>query len=117
MSDRLLAEVRRFSERHLPGRGWAKVLVSGSGAGAVLLAEFGYDVAVLDADESTCRGLEELGVDAAFVTLEEARGPYDAIVCAGAASPLRRKLRRGGLVITDEKVLRKRLLGWAAADR
>jgi hypothetical protein len=81
--------VRSFWERYLPGRGWANVLVVGGGSTAVLLEERGYDVST-DAD---------------------AAGPFDAIVCAAPVRPLVRKLRRGGLVITPERMLRKRLLG------
>lgn len=44
MSDALLNEVRSFSERHLPSRGWKSVLVPESEAAATLLAERGYDV-------------------------------------------------------------------------
>jgi hypothetical protein len=43
-SDPLLNEVRRFSERHLPSRGWKNVLVVESDAAAELLVERGYDV-------------------------------------------------------------------------
>ena len=85
------AAVRRFSDRHLPARGWRRVLdlTPGLGRDALLLAERGYDVTLMDEPVRLGLVLERFaraGVEPA-ATLEwdrgwpELRGPYDLILC------------------------------------
>lgn len=83
-----MAMLRRFSERSLPSRGWLRVLEAGAGGGTrtILLAERGYDVTVLAADELERRfvahRLERRGLRADFVdpSAQLPRRSFDAVV-------------------------------------
>ena len=138
-----LAAIRRFSERYLPSRGWSRVLQAGAGAGsgAILLAERGYDVTVLDADDLRLRFaqhlLERRGLEAAFLHADPAeitRESYDAIFCfdasdvasdaVRAAEALRSSVRTGGFLFGGpafadaivERYRELKRLGLKAAD-
>ena len=112
-----LEAVRRFTESHLPCRGWYRVLEVGAGAGsrAMLLAERGYEVTVVESDELALRFVrhrfERRGLHAGFQRLDrlaEIEGRFDAVFCfdppVSSASPttalkeLRRLVRPRGLL-------------------
>ena len=131
--------VRRASERYLPCRGWSRLLEVGAGDGtrAVLLAERGYLLTIVDRDadalQSVRRRFDHEGLDARFVHADDLvrlTAKFDLAVCrdpsvvdasaARAASVLRRRMRaRGllvagpGLVTLSTRVLRLR--GWRVA--
>jgi SAM-dependent methyltransferase len=83
-----MAMLRRFSERSLPSRGWLRVLEAGAGAGTrtILLAERGYDVTVLAADDLERRFVEHRlarrGLHAQFLdrSAQLPRRSFDAVV-------------------------------------
>jgi len=113
-----LDAVRRFSDYHLPSRGWTRVLEVGPGAGErfVLLSERGHAVAVVEPDELASSRLrvlcERRRLETRFLQPAEIGAlddSFDAIVCfepatlgldpAGAAASLRRVIRTGGLLL------------------
>jgi SAM-dependent methyltransferase len=113
-----LAAVRRFSDSQLPSRGWERVLEVGAGAGtrAIVLAERGYALTVVEPDELRMRFVRHRfarrGLEATFLqvaAIDEIPGTFDAAFCFdpaalaleadAAAAVLRRCLRAHALLI------------------
>jgi SAM-dependent methyltransferase len=113
-----LDAVRRFSDAYLPCRGWYQMLDVGAGAGtrAILLAERGYAVTVVQPAELALRFVqhrfERRGLHGDFLhldRLDEVPGRFDAAFCfdptvfelspASAAAALRPRLRARGLLL------------------
>jgi SAM-dependent methyltransferase len=113
-----LGAVRRFSDWYLPCRGWFRMLEVGAGAGtrAILLAERGYAVTVVQPDELAVRFVrhrfERRGLQGAFLHLDRLDpipGRFDAAFCfdpavfalspTAAAEALRPRLRTQGLLL------------------
>jgi SAM-dependent methyltransferase len=113
-----LDSIRRFSDYHLPCRGWYRVLEVGAGTGAraALLVERGYDVTIADTHSDALALMKHdfarRGLDATFLGIDDvakAADAFDAVICfdastlelapALAAASLRTRVRRGGLLI------------------
>jgi Methyltransferase domain len=118
VDERLFVDaVRRFSDDHLPCRGWYRMLQAGTGAGGlgVLLAERGYAVTVVEPDQLVRRSVERRltlhGLDSNAEVVDQLPGSdrcFDAVFCfdpsklsasaAAAVRQLRPRLRARGLL-------------------
>lgn len=117
-----VGRVADFADRFLPSRGWRRVLLLGCGLGdeAILLAERGYDITIIDVDSPslwfTQHRLSRRGLAATVILGDPARpalpGTFDVIFASypelttrdrdALRRELKKALRGGGMLIERE---------------